>query len=241
MERIHCIKHEESTPSLVVYSTHAFCYGGCGRIELAELGGKAAEITPKEKYVENLKEKLGYIASLPKKPIRGFLLPYDDLGYYLVWPSGDYYKLRVWDPDAKDKYRGPSGHTKPVFWASSERKRTLALVEGEANSLSLAEAFPEWDVCSPGSASDFKTDKTRRFLLTYCTSYCTIVIVTDRDGPGTEAAIHAKGLLIGKVPNIPIILMEQDANEILIETGKDALRQRIKESLSNLPRGDDKT
>jgi len=238
MERIHCVRHSESTPSLVVYESHAFCYGGCGRIELSELGRQMADKPKEPRYVEDLKKKLDYIASLPTKLIRGFNLPYDDSGYYCVWPSGDYYKLRVWNPGAKDKYRGASGHPKPVFWARQGRalhehgaSRTLAIVEGEFNALSIAEAFPEWDVCSPGSASDFKTEKTRRFLLTYCSSYCTVVIVADKDGPGTEAAIHAKSLLIGKVPNIPIILMEKDANEILIETGKDALRQRIKEKL----------
>lgn len=234
MERIHCVRHQESTPSLVVYSTHAYCYGGCGRIELSELGGKVAEIAPKEKYVEPLKEKLAYIASLPTKTIRGFKLPYDDLGYYLVWPSGDYYKLRVWNPDAKDKYKGPAGHPKPVFWARRCASGTLILVEGEANSLSIAEAFPEWDVMSPGSASDFKTDKFKKYILTLVRYYRTVIIQTDRDGAGTEAAIHTKGLLLNKVPNLPIVLMERDANEIYCHDGKAKLRQEVERHLPKL-------
>jgi hypothetical protein len=233
MERIFCIKHEESTPSLVVYETHAYCYGGCGRIELSELGGKVAEMAPKERYVENLKEKMEYIRSLPKKKIRGFDLPFDNLGYYLVWPDSDYYKLRVWNPDAKDKYRGPAGHAKPVFWARRGTSGTLVLVEGEANSLSMAEAFPEWDVMSPGSASDFKTPKFSKSLLTFVRYYRTVIIQTDRDGPGTEAAIHTKGLLLNKVPHIPIVLMERDANEIYCGEGKEKLREEV---LRHLPR-----
>lgn len=237
MERIHCVRHQESTPSLVVYDTHAYCYGGCGRIELSELG-RVAEIAPKEKYIENLSEKMEYIGSLPKKKIRGFDLPFDNLGYYLVFPDRDYYKLRLWDAENGNKYRSPSGHTKPVFWArrhsasSSVPSRTLVLVEGEFNSLSMAEAFPEWDVMSPGSASDFKTTKFTKYLLTLVRYYCTVIVQTDRDGPGTEAAIHTKGLLLNKVPNLPIVLMERDANEIYCGEGKEKLREEV---LRHLP------
>ncbi len=108
---------------------------------------------------------------------------------------------------------------------------TLVLVEGELNALSVGEAFPEWDVCSPGSASDFKKDATRRFLLTTVRYYRTLIICTDYDGPGTEAAIHVKGILVGKIPNIHIALMKRDANEILIENGKEALRAEIEREM----------
>jgi len=238
VEKIHCPFHAENTQSCVVYETHYHCYGCGAHGPLSALGGKVADMAPKEKYVENLKEKLDYIASLPTKTIRGFNLPYDDCGYFLLWPSGDYYKLRVWNPDAKDKYRGPAGHAKPVFWArrdpasSSVPKGTLALVEGEFNALSTAEAFPEWDVMSPGSASDFKTDKFKKYVLTIVRYYRTVIIQTDRDGAGTEAAIHTKGLLLNKVPNLPIVLMSRDANEIYVHDGKEKLREEV---LRHLP------
>lgn len=231
MERVHCPLHAEETPSCVIYSTHAYCYGGCGRIELSALGIRA-EGSPRERYKEDLSDTRKYINGLQTKTIRGFDLPYDSRGYYLVWPAGDYYKLRVWDKDAKNKYRGPAGHAKPPFWVRREHYPTLCLVEGEFNALSIGDAFPDWDVCSPGSASDFKTEKTRTFLLTYCTHYGTIIVVVDRDGPGTEAAIHAKGLLSGKVPDIRIVLCEQDANELYCEQGKEALKKEIEERLS---------
>ena len=237
MERVFCPRHEERTPSCVIYETHAYCYGGCGRIELAEIGRNMADKPTQPKYVEDLCTKLSYIDSLPQKPIRGFEMPHDDQGYYVVWPDRSYYKLRLWDAPSGNKYRGPAGHPKPPFWVRRWGQETLALVEGEVNAMSISAAFLEWDVCSPGSASDFKTDKTRSFLLTYCTRYCTVVVITDRDGPGTEAAITTKGLLLGKVPSIPIILLEQDANQVLCDKGKEALRETITKSLPNVRDG----
>lgn len=230
MERVHCPLHAEETPSCVIYSTHAYCYGGCGRIELSALG-RAAENRRIERYKEDLQEARKYVETLPTKVIRGFPLRYDDRGYYLVWPDFTYYKRRNWS-DEGAKYKNPAGHAQPPFWVRREHYPTLCLCEGEFNALSIGEAFPEWDVCSPGSASDFKTEKTRSFLLTYCARYCTIVIITDYDGPGTEAAIHAKGLLVGKVPKVQIALMQKDANEWICETGKEALKQEVEKYLS---------
>lgn len=229
MERIRCPFHEESTPSCVVYPDGFRCYG-CGRSgKLSELG-RAESLSPKERHKENLDEKLEYIRALPKKTIRGFSFHFDTGGYYLLWPSGDFYKKRRWTDEAP-KYIGPAGHPKPAFWVRRETCPTVALCEGEFNALSLAEAFPEWDVCSPGSATDFKTDKSKHLLLTYCLQYARVYIITDRDGPGTEAAIHAKGLLIGKVPTVKILLLPVDANELLVEKGKEGLRREIEERL----------
>jgi 5S rRNA maturation endonuclease (ribonuclease M5) len=234
MDRVFCPRHIERTPSCVIYETHAYCYGGCGKIDLSEIGLTATKQT-KEKYVENLEEKFRYIDSLPRKLIRGFSLPYDDTGYYLCWPDRNYYKHRLWNRDAKDKYRGAAGHPKPIFWAGrAVSPEALVVVEGEMNALSISEAFPEWDVCSPGSASDFKTEKTRHFLLTYCTRYSRVIIVTDYDGPGTEAAIIAKGCLIGKVPDVQILLMKRDANEMFCDEGIEALRKEITARVPNL-------
>lgn len=237
MERIRCVFHEESTASLVIYPDGYRCYGCGAHGPLSDLGRKASA-QQKERYVENVQEKLRYIDGLPKRTVRGFDLPADDTGYYLVWPDRSYFKLRLWNPSGKEpKYRNPSGHNQPPFWCRRGSSRTLSLVEGEINALSVAEAMPEWDVCSPGSASDFKKDKSRSFLLTYCTPYCTVVIMADKDGAGTEAAIHTKGLLLGKVPHIPIVLMDTDANQVLCEQGKEALRAKIQESLPKVQEG----
>lgn len=229
MERVLCPRHAENTPSCVIYPSHAWCYGGCGRIELSEIG-RTPEDHPKERYKEDLVAARTYIDELPTKTIRGFVLPYDSLGYYLQFPDSNYYKRRNWS-DTGSKYKNPSGHSQPPFWATKVGWGTLAFVEGELNALSIASAFHEWDVVSPGSASDFKKESSRS-LLTYCTVYNTIVVIVDRDGPGTEAAIHAKGLLVGKVPYVHILLMPNDPNELLIEKGKDGLREEVERRLS---------
>lgn len=229
--RIHCVRHQESTPSLVIYDTYAYCYGGCGRIELSELG-RVAESAPKERYKEDLDARRKEIEALPRSTHRGFVFPYNHRGYFITWPDCSYYKQRLFDPkEGESKYKCPAGQPQPPFWARRGAGRILTLVEGELNSMSMAEAFPEWDVCSPGSASDFKTEKFRKFLLTIARSYCTVIVQTDRDGAGTEAAIHTKGLLLNKVPNIPIVLMARDASEIYCADGKDKLREEVERHL----------
>lgn len=234
MEKIHCPFHQEATASCVLYPDAYHCYGCGAHGPLSDLGLET-KIPPKERYKENLVTRRIQIESLPTKTIRGFQFPFDDHGYYICWPDSPYFKQRLFNPAPKEsKYKNPAGHTQPPFWVRREGFRTVCISEGELNALSIAEAFPEWDVCSPGSASDFKAEKTRSFLLTYCTTYCTVVIVVDRDGAGTEAAIHAKGLLLRKVPIIPIVLMENDANQILCEAGKDTLRQTIGRVLSSM-------
>lgn len=229
MERVHCPRHVENTPSCVIYPTHAYCYGGCGRIELSELGKEASGV-PKERYKENLEETRQYIGTLPTKTVRGFSFPYDDRGYYLCFPGTSYYKRRNW-ADGGNKYKNPAGHAQPMFIARQLPTGRLFLCEGEINSLSVAEAFPDDSVMSPGSASDFKR-YTVKTLLTYCIPYSILVIMVDRDGPGTEAAIHAKGLLVGKIPDVRIVLMDPDPNDWLCSSGKEKLRQEVENKLS---------
>ena len=232
-ERIYCIKHEEKTPSLVVYDTHAHCFGGCGRIELSELGLTAPE-APKPRYKEDLAKKREYINALPVKEIRGLPFRYDSLGYYVCWPNSDYYKLRLFSPGDGPKYKNPSGHTQPVFWARRSTGQTLYVVEGEINALSLAEAV-QYDIMSPGSASNFLALTSND--LTIYRSYANIIIMVDRDAAGTAAAIHLKGLLLGKVPFVSIVLMPKDCNQVLIDHGKEALKDEADRGLlQGLPR-----
>lgn len=234
MERIHCVRHQESTPSLVVYDTHAYCYGGCGRIELSELG-RVAETAPKERYKEDLDARRKEIEKLPTNTYRGFSFHCDDRGVYICWPDCSYFKHRLFNPaPGQSKYKCPAGQPQPPFWARRGTSRTLVLSEGEINALSIAEAFPEYDVLSPGSASDFKTAKFTKYLLTLVRYYCTVIIVADYDGAGTDAAIHTKGLLLNKAPNIHIVLMKRDANEILTNDGKEKLREEVQGHLPKL-------
>lgn len=230
MKRVYCPRHKEDTPSCVIYDKNAYCYGGCGVIPLEEVGEFPPSSPPKPKYQEDLITKRNYINGLPKKEIRGFNLHYDLEGYYICWPNDLYYKQRLFESKETAKYKNPAGHSQPLFIVRRAYSRVLYLVEGEINAMSVSRALPEYDVASPGSASDFLAEKFTRDLPLYCT-YSTIVILVDRDAPGAAAAIRAKSLLLTKVPKVHIGFMEKDANEWLCEDGKEALRQEIKKQM----------
>lgn len=221
--KVLCPKHEDSVPSCEVYPDHGYCFVCQATIPLSELG-VAGEQAPKERFTENLAERRAYIDTLPKEVVRGLLMPVDKQGYYITWPDGLYYKRRNWS--GEPRYSNPSGHTQPLFWVRRTQGTCLYVVEGEINALSIAEVLSRVDVMSPGSAPEFNARKQDRHLTLY-TKYSNVVIVTDKDPAGTVAAIQLKSLLLGKVPRIDLVLMEKDANQILVEDGKDKLREEI--------------
>jgi hypothetical protein len=124
------------------------------------------------------------------------MLPYNDKGYFLVYPSRDYYKLRIASGlDVKSKYRGPAGHKKPRFVAHTTGKYDqITLVEGEFNALSLAALEPEGDVISPGAAGDFFSKSRAQDLQEYA-KYARIDLVVDDDSAGLQAAIECSAAL----------------------------------------------
>jgi len=214
MQRVHCPRHEERTPSCVVYPTHAYCYGGCGPIPLSELG---ATVRPgRAAPPEDLGAMLGYIAGLPRARIRGLDLPADGDSYYLVWPSADYYKRRKFLPGDGSKYLCPRGHKKPLYVPRAPtHSKVLAIVEGELNALSLSSIGPNMGVCSPGGVGDFNEkllDQIDKLFLDIDRYH----IIVDRDGPGLDAAIKMKGLLVKRTPYVEVTLMERDLNELLV-------------------------
>lgn len=223
-----CPKHREDTPSANAYSDHYYCFGCGARGPLSELGlpaGERIEIT----YVEDVAATIAYIESLPRKEIRGFTLPYNSRGYYLVWPTRDYYKMRIEGADSGSKYRGPSGHKKPPFCANSGGFSSLVLVEGEFNALSLAALeLQNMDIVSPGGAGDFYSKSGAHYLRDYA-KRSRVDIVVDADKPGTIAAIETKAKL-GRLgcPEVKIHLVERDFNDIHVQDGKEALRAEIK-------------
>lgn len=224
-----CPKHEEKTPSAVAYASGYYCFG-CGASGLlSELGlpaGERIEIT----YVENIASTLSYINTLPRKEVRGFTLPVSPRGYYLVWPTQDYYKLRIEGAEAGSKYRGPSGHKKPPFFCQDlESLERIVLVEGELNALSLGALEPPFSVVSPGGAGDFYSKGNEQFLRSY-SRYGRVDVVTDADAAGAQAAIETKAKLITLgCPDVRLHLVEKDFNQILCDSGKEALRDRCKE------------
>lgn len=223
-----CPKHEEKTPSANAYSDGYHCFGCGARGPLSELGlaaGERIEIT----YVEDIASSISRIRALPKQAIRGFELHADERGYYLLWNNDSYYKRRVYGADAGSKYRGPSGHKKPPFYAT-ELKPTaaLTLVEGEFNALSLAALELNLNVVSPGGAGDFYS-RGNEPLLHEAAKFGLVHVVVDADAAGAQAAIETKAKLITLgCPDVRLHLVEKDFNDILVQSGKEALREEAK-------------
>jgi DNA primase len=227
-QRIHCPNHKEKTPSFVIYNDGWGTCFGCGyRAHVRDLGIKAPE--KKEKYVENVSETLAHINSLPKRMVRGHLVPCDEYHFYIVWPDGSYYKRRnLTGDDYGPKYRGPSGVPKPLFRARTKAHQRLIVVEGELNALSIAEAVDEADVVSPGGAGDFASHRLKQDLPFYL-NYSTIDIIADADKAGAIAAIELKSALLPHNKDVSIRLMERDANDILCSEGMEALKAWLRQ------------
>ena len=222
MKRVFCPKHKEKTPSLVIYDDHAYCYGGCGRILLSELGieGESYE-TVRREPPEDIGASISRIATLPKIWHRGLEFPADDSYFYIVWSDSSYYKRRLLVGGGGAKYLCPRGVKKPLFVARETKGQTrLVIVEGELNALSLASVPGNYDIVSPGGCGDFKTE---RYLSYYLTGYDKYVIVVDKDAAGLSAAIATKALLLKHSPYIDVRFMDEDYNDVLVNQGRQQL------------------
>lgn len=223
MKHIKCRWHEEDTPSLYIYPNAYHCFG-CGKHgPLSDLG-LLQEDVPEEKPKENLEYSIKYIKSLPIKLIRGLVLPYDDKGYYIVWDNGEYYKRRNWE--GKPKYKNPSGHKQPPFWARREGHNVLIVVEGELNAMTVAHCLQGVDVVSPGASSQFNSKKLISYLTKYYRSSI-IVIIGDRDAAGAEAVINLSSSLPPELPRLKCYLMQTDANDLLERFGCEEVRRQL--------------
>lgn len=223
-----CPKHKDTNPSAHAYHDHYFCFACNARGPLSDLGLSSNE-KPVITYVEDVKATIDYINTLPKQKVRGFTLPVSARGYYLVWPQGTYYKLRLSREDSQSKYRGPTGHPKPKFVAQSGSFPRLVLVEGEFNALSLAALELPWDVVSPGAAGDFYS-KGRALDLQEYAKYSRVDIVVDDDAAGLQAAIECCAQLkVLGCENVKAWFVKEDFNQIYAEKGKEALKKTIDE------------
>lgn len=222
-----CPKHKEETPSAVAYATGYHCFGCGASGPLNELGleGERIEIT----YIEDLASSIDRINHLPKQLIRGFSLPADSTGYYLVWNDNSYYKRRIINAESGNKYRGPSGHRKPQFIAREGSSSHLVLVEGEFNALSLASLEIPMTIISPGGAGDFYSKGRNKDLLEYA-KYDRVDIVVDDDGAGLQAAIECSSQLkVLGCANVKAYFVKTDFNEVLCEKGKEGLEKAIRD------------
>jgi 5S rRNA maturation endonuclease (ribonuclease M5) len=233
---IKCRWHNDDTPSMAIYETHGHCFGCQKRVPLSELG-EEGHFEERDRYVEPIQETVAYIQGLPTKSIRGLSLPYDDVGYYILWPGGKYYIRRNWS-DSKARYHSPAGHSKPLFVAKHlPAPASLIVVEGQLNAISIAESGVKACVVSPGATGDFTKINNYPF---YCV-YSDVMLLLDNDGPGSIAGIELKAALLPMIKNVSIKLMpsNEDANEILQKYGKEILRQRVESFLleARMPSG----
>lgn len=228
IKKINCPNpdHEDAVASCAVYEKgDAYCFGCQTYFKEVEKPVK------QEVFKEDLDAKIYYIRNLPIREIRGLKFPFDDKGYYIQWPDSHYYKLRRWDDsDGRGRYVSPSGHFKPPYILNckywSLMSDVIVFVEGEINAASLATIFPCADIVSPGGVSSF-TDKYMINELPTLVNYAKIYICVDADAAGLEAAIKLKTLARQYCSNITINLMEKDFNQILIERGKDGIKEEF--------------
>lgn len=223
-----CTSHEEKTPSLAVYTDGTgWCFGCATHFKQLST---PIEKAPKRE-VTDIPKQLEYIRSLPTTQHRHLNFPSDNLGYYIIWPNGDYYKRRNWDVSTdKPKYTCPKGQTQPLYWKIVPSS-SLVIIEGEINLLSLQLVIDnKIDLMSPGSAGNFKQKKLYKDL-TALLKYEKIFILVDRDVAGLRAAISLKTLLQPDVYDVTIILMEKDCNQLLVEYGKEYLKTWAEENL----------
>jgi len=216
MGRINCPKHNDTVASCYVYPNGAYCYAGCGMIpkrELAQLTGVPIEALKTGSHEvtrepEDLVKRHSYIASLPLQPHRGFRLPTDATGYYLLYPGSLYYLKRQFTQ--LPKYIGAAGHRRPLYVAHLGSLRRVLVVEGEFNAASIGCAIKDVTVISPGGAGNFES----RDLLDMCTQFSEVTAVADADAAGISALMKFKAACIIRGLPVTTHIVERDANEI---------------------------
>ncbi len=225
IRRILCPNHKEETPSFVIYPDgHGHCYG-CGyRTKATHPDMMDEKIIPD--YAK-LERKIQEIKSLPKKLIRGFDLPVDQDGYYLVWPDEKYYKYRLFSDD-KNRYRSPGGYSKPLYVGRDCGKSSpLIIVEGEFNAASIVMVTKGVTVVSPGGASEFYSKSKLNEYLPLYLRHSKIIIVADDDDAGKTASTLLMIELRGKYgKDARVQWVSKDANDLLQED-KEVLKREV--------------
>lgn len=225
MRRIHCPFHPDDTASFVEYDDHYHCFG-CGAHGTTKPSGQRNIIRARTIPKEDIKASLDRIISLPTKLIRGFELPYDDTGYYILYPYEYYYTKRLFNPEkASDKYRSPRGHKKPLFiLVDYIIKSTLCVIEGQLNALSAAQcSIHDLSIVSPGAA----TDLNRADFLDYYLQYDRICIIVDKDAAGAVNGITLRDTLLYKGKQVVLHAVETDFNELYVTKGPQAVKEEI--------------
>lgn len=171
----------------------------------------------------DIASKLEYINSLPRGNYRGFDMPYDNQGYYILWPSRDYYKRRNFHGDPR--YTAPRGVKQPLYEFKG-KSDTIILVEGELNALSLAHSVG-WNhtIASPGPAGNFILyGKTAQL-------YGNIILVVDHDPAGIVYGTALKNTLLKQGKRVKLVTCTVDYNEMYCSEGPEAVKQHFEGNL----------
>ena len=220
--KVLCPIHDDHDPSMTVYGKWAYCHVCKASIPSAELNIPENKTIPRPEPT-NVPERIKYIKSLPTDLIRGLQLPYDNSGYYIVWPMDNYYKRRNYE--GKTRYIGPSGVRAPLFVCPGTASH-LIIVEGEINALSLFESiYGEYKIVSPGSASEML-----RHIKSYLI-YSKITIIADNDAAGVCHSCQLRDLLHKHKKHATITVMNEDFNTILQRDGYDGVMKKFQEAI----------
>ncbi len=170
-----------------------------------------SSIQPQTKQITDVAAELEKIKQLPTAHIRGLEMPYDDSGYFILWPNGRFFKKRK--NYGNVRYLAPAGHKVPLYICPGESKNLL-VIEGELNAASLFHAMWEIDykIVSPGSAGEFLKQ------LDYYLKYDNITLILDKDAAGIVHGLHTKEILLKHRKNVKLVLVDHDFNEKLQES-----------------------
>lgn len=226
--KILCPKHADTTPSMHVYETHGYCFVCKALIPVDRLELDKEQLKTTKRGPEDVTETYRYIRNLEIRNIRGLQLHTDAEGYYITWPSMDFYKKRLFGEGIR--YLGPRGHRAPLLTYQVCPSSILILVEGELNLYSLAATYSDSKVVmtSPGSANELM-----RHLSIYLT-YKTIYIIVDKDAPGVLNGLKLKKELLRHKKQVHLIALERDFNDILQTDGTDGIKRVLKKEAPDL-------
>lgn len=217
--KVNCPFHDDHEPSCHIYNDgHYFCFV-CRAYGPTEKLGPLEVIDTMETIAKptDVSANLEYIDTLPVKEIRGLNLPYNDDGYFIVWPDRSYYKMRLWE--GKGRYRNPKGVKKPIL-VFPEGSQNLVVIEGELNAMSLVQSVKtEETVCSPGPVVDFV-----RYIKFYL-NYDHILIIADKDAAGAVYGKELRDLIASHGKRVQLYVTEKDFNQILQEEGPEGVRR----------------
>lgn len=205
---IHCPFHDDSTPSLAIYETHAYCFGGCGRIDLAALEPGLLERSREQgklgQPADQRWQRLFHLWhwNLLEGPMQFRQLVLAKRGItrgmlqrYRVGHTGQWFVIPVWDGrrvtgvrfrrddlflgEEAPKYRNPRGQGCLLFRPSPGRG-PVVICEGELDAMLLVELG--CDALTPTAGAKATGD-----VLRVLPRYCEVYVATDQDEAGEQA------------------------------------------------------